>query len=392
MTDKDNRMLMDAILDYEGWVKSREGQRGTRSNLRYTHILTDFVIYVIHKGMVWKEMFSLKTFEAFQVYSGYRGAYRALRALSDYLFTQGRIDRPLQISKPDSPLPDLYERYLLYLLQTLQPSAGYVRQSRRILSLLHGYLQRHNIHLPALKIEHLDAFMASFKVTQNTRKIYRSYLRGFLKYLYHERKVMRRDLAPLLVGPPQFARRKPPRFLRPKQVKKLFDSLALATPTERRTHAMVHLAYSLGLRPVEISKITLDDIFFQRADLTLRERKMGNPLTLPVPVKTIKAIALYVSQGRPRSPFRHLFLTHQVPHRPVSPSTVIGCISKVMKQAGLPSSAYWLRHTYAQNLFLMGRSVFEVKEMMGHQNIESTHGYLHINTELMRKVLFDEEL
>ena len=201
MTDKDNRMLMDAILDYEGWVKSREGQRGTRSNLRYTHILTDFVIYVIHKGMVWKEMFSLKTFEAFQVYSGYRGAYRALRALSDYLFTQGRIDRPLQISKPDSPLPDLYERYLLYLLQTLQPSAGYVRQSRRILSLLHGYLQRHNIHLPALKIEHLDAFMASFKVTQNTRKIYRSYLRGFLKYLYHERKVMRRDLAPCLWAP-----------------------------------------------------------------------------------------------------------------------------------------------------------------------------------------------
>jgi len=40
----------------------------------------------------------------------------------------------------------------------------------------------------------------------------------------------------------------------------------------------------------------------------------------------------------------------------------------------------------------MGRSIYEVKEMMGHQNIQSSKGYLHINTELMRRVLFDEEL
>ena len=71
---------------------------------------------------------------------------------------------------------------------------------------------------------------------------------------------------------------------------------------------------------------------------------------------------------------------------------MVGYISKAMKQAGLPSSAYWLRHTYAQNLLHMGRSIYEVKEMMGHQNIQSTHRYLHINTELMRKVLFDEDL
>ena len=385
-------MLMEAILDYTRWVRSLEEQRGRPSKLRYTHILTDFLFYIIHKGMAWKEMFTLKTLEAFQIYSGYKGAYRALRALSDYLFTQGRIDQPLEVSEPDSPLPELYEHYLLHFLQSREPSTGYIRQSRQILSLLHGYLQRHDIHLSALKIEHLDGFMATFKVTRSTRSIYRSYLRGFLKYLYHERKVIRRDLAPLLVGPPQFARTKLPRFLRPKQVRKLFDSLPLFTPIEKRTHAMVHLAYSLGLRPVEISKITLDDISFQRAELTWQERKMGDPLSLPVPDQTIKAIALYVSQGRPQSPSRHLFLTHQVPHRPISPGTVIGYISKIMKQAGLPSSAYWLRHTYAQNLFLMGRSIYEVKEMMGHQNIQSSKGYLRINTELMRKVLFDEEL
>ena len=115
-------------------------------------------------------------------------------------------------------------------------------------------------------------------------------------------------------------------------------------------------------------------------------------MALPIPEETLRAIALYVSKGRPKSPARHLFLTHHFPYHPVSATTVIGYISKAMKQAGLPSSAYWLRHTYAQNLLHMGRSIYEVKEMMGHQNIQSTHRYLHINIELMRKALFDEEL
>jgi site-specific recombinase XerD len=174
-------------------------------------------------------------------------------------------------------------------------------------------------------------------------------------------------------------------------VRKLFDCLELSTPTQKRTYAMVHLAYSLGLRPVEISRITLDDISFKKGELALK-RKGGNPGTLPVPENTIKAIALYLSNDRPKSLSRELFLTHHFPYHPVSSNTVVGYISKAMKQAGLPSSAYWLRHTYAQNLLHMGRSIYEVKEMMGHQNIQSTHRYLHINTELMRKVLFDEEL
>jgi len=392
VTDKDSRMLMEAILDYMGWVKSVEEHRGGRSHLRYTRILTDFLIYVIHQGTAWEKVFTFETLEAFRAYSGYKGAFSALRALSDYLFNQGRIDQPLQVSKPESTLPDMYEQYLLYLSQSLQPSTGYIRQSRRILSLLHGYLQRHNIKAQALKIDHLDAFMATFKVSQNTRRLYRYHLRGFLKYLYHERKTIKRDLARLLVGPPQFAQRKLPKFLRPKQIQKLFASLKLSTPTQIRTYAMVHLAYSLGIRPVEISRITLDDISFKRGELTLKERKGGNPITLPIPEKTLKAIALYVSKARPTSPSRHLFLTHHFPYRPISSNTVVGYISKAMKQAGLPSSAYWLRHTYAQNLLHLGQSIYEVKEMMGHQNIQSTHRYLHINTEFMRKALFHEEL
>ena len=65
-------------------------------------------------------------------------------------------------------------------------------------------------------------------------------------------------------------------------------------------------------------------------------------------------------------------------------------VSNCMRQAAMASSAYWLRHTYAQNLLEAGASIYEIKEMLGHHSIESTKKYLHIHIKLMRKVLFDE--
>jgi site-specific recombinase XerD len=189
-----------------------------------------------------------------------------------------------------------------------------------------------------------------------------------------------------------FAEPTPPKFLRPEEVKKLFSSLPLSTPADIRTYAIVHLTYTLGLRPIEITRITLDDISFQKGELTLPYRKADNPITLPVPENTLKAIAAYVLKARSESSNRHIFLTRDSPYRPISSSTVTQCLSRIMKRAGLPSSGYWLRHTYAQNLLETGRSIYEIKEMLGHQSIQSSHRYIYIHTELMRKVLFNETL
>ena len=393
MANEDIKMLVQAILDYGQWVKSLEEHGRSRPTIRYSQILIDFLMFVISNDIGWKDMFTWDTLQGFRRYSDYQGASRALKGLSEYLFSQDRIDKALRFPKPHkAPLPDIYEQYLLYQEHSAEVSSNHLRQARGLLLSLHEYLQKHNIELTAVKIGHLDAFMASFKVTHNTSRVYRSHFRNFFRYLYHERRIIKKDLASLLVGPVLYARDKPPKFLRPQEVKKLFAALKLSTPTDIRTYAMVHLVYSLGLRPVEVSRITLDDISFQRAEITLRERKMSNPITLPIPEQTIKAVAVYLSKSRPKSPSRHLFLTVHLPFRPVSSTTVIHSITKAMKQAGINASSYWLRHTYAQNLLQTGQSIYEIKEMLGQQKIQSTHKYLHIHTELMRKVLFNEQL
>lgn len=393
---EDLRMLVEAIEDYHKWTRSTNEQGRSRHAKSYAQALNDFLVFSIKKDLAWKDMFTLETLEQFSGYTSFKGSSRALVSLSNYLFVHEKIDRPLQVPieprKHHRQLPDIYEQYLLYYEQRGQSSKGHLKQLRATLASFQEDLETNNINLPNLNIKHVDTYMAKFKVAHGTLKIYRSNLRGFLRYLYYELGIIEKDLATLLVGPPQYAQTKPPKFLRPRDVKKLFASLNLSTPSEIRTYAMVHLAYSLGLRPVEVSRITLDDIFFEKAEVTLRDRKSNNPITLPIAENTIKAIAAYVLKVRPKNPYRHLFLTFDLPNRPVQATTVIHHISKAMKKAGLPSSSYWLRHTYAQNLLHTGRTIYEIKEMMGHDNIQSTQRYLYINTELMRKVLFDETL
>ena len=289
-------------------------------------------------------------------------------------------------------LPDIYEQYFLYLAHTREISQSHISSVKRVLASLHDYLESHKLNLAALKIEHLDAFMGEFKVAKTTLRIYRYHVRGFLKYLYAEKKIIKKDLASLLVGPPLFAHKKPPKFLRPQEVQKLFSSLKLVTSVDIRTYAMIHLAYTLGIRPKEISRTTLDHISFSDGELTIKERKTKNPTVLPLSKQTLKAMAAYVYKARPETQYRHVFVTHYRPHRPVAPGTVGCAIRRAMIEAGLSSSAYWLRHTYAQNLLQIGRSIYDIKEMLGHKNIQSSQVYLHIDTELMRKVLFNETI
>jgi site-specific recombinase XerD len=189
-----------------------------------------------------------------------------------------------------------------------------------------------------------------------------------------------------------FAKANPPRFLQQKEVQKLFDSLTMDSAKDLRAYAMVHLAYALGLRPKEISLITLDDIAFAKGQVRLRDRKSLNPITLPLPEETIKAIAAYMVGARPKSTERTLFLNLHAPYAPVSPALVSANISRCMHKAGLRASAYWLRHTYAQNLLEAGSSIFEIKQMLGHDRIQTSQRYIHIHTKLMREVLFDETL
>ena len=285
-------------------------------------------------------------------------------------------------------------QYLIYYQKTRQSGTTQIRGIQRVLEAFATYLDTSRIRLPDVKIEHVDGFLAVFNrpYARSTQRLYRSYLRGFLRYLYHERTILNQNLADLIVGAPMFAKAKPPKFLRPHEISRLFNHLPHSTGCELRTYAMLHLAFFLGLRPSEISRITLDDISFAKAQLTLRNRKNNRPLQLPIPESTLKAITAYIVGARPKVERRNLFVLLTAPYNPISRGLVGQYLTRALRSTGIDGTAYWLRHTYAQNLLEAGATLFEIKEMLGHDSIESTGKYLSIHIALMRKVLFDEVL
>jgi len=203
-----------------------------------------------------------------------------------------------------------------------------------------------------------------------TCRVYRSKLRGFLKYLYQERKIIKRDLAVLVTSRRSYSQAKPPKFLRPQEIQRLFAGLKLSTPSHIRTYAMIHLAYCLGLRPFEITRITLDDISFRKRELLVKTRKGNNPMTLP------NQDRLFINQ-------RGQELTRHGIYR----------ICRKYLEKALPKKrlktinpVHSFRHTCAVHMLYRGDSVTDIKNHLGHENIQSSTVYLHLDLKRRRQI------
>ncbi len=386
MGDNTNSKLLDAVCDYIKMLAHNSSLAHSTFN-RHRCVLKYLVCFIRIYEIKWENIFTDKTMNGFVGFCMIYKAQAVMKGLSRFLYYEGRIETPLGQYRP--VLPDIFQKHLDYLT-SLQSS---VWPERILLTGFAQYLEKHNKKLEALKIKDIDFFLANqyghLKIrTQNS---YKSCMRKFLKYLYTE-GIIKKNFAPMLKDRRNFSFAKPPKFIRPANIKNLFSKLKFETVRDYRANAMLYLAYSLGLRPNEIQKITYDDISFTDSTLTLHNRKNCEPVTLPLPEETVKTIAAYVIGARPKCKERTLFLSLRPDNNVLTSNHVAKEITACLRRAGLKASSYWLRHTYAQTLLEKEVSIFEIKEMMGHENIQTTKRYIHIDIKMMRKVLFDETI
>jgi len=380
--------LPQAITAYLRWMSSAQYSQSTIYH--YQRILRHFAAFANASNIAPSDLFTRGLLDAFETACGLKMVRTPVRGLARYLYENNQLEAPMKTLS--ETLPDIYEEYLVHYKNIRNVSPGMIRTCRTVFIGLHRHLSDDD--LSNLAIEQLDNFLKhyNFGYSPTSQRIHRTCLRGFLEYLYCRRNILKRDLASLLIGPPFYAQAKPPRFLRQKEIEHLFSGLCWERPKDLRTNAMVYLAYTLGLRPKEISLISLDDIAFEKEEIILPNRKNTNPLRLPLPEETLKAIVAYMANARTQTNHRALFVNITAPYRPISHGSVSHDISTCLHKAGISESAYCLRHTYAQNLLEAGASIFQVKEMLGHDRIQTTRRYIHVHTQLMRKRLFDETL
>ncbi len=206
-----------------------------------------------------------------------------------------------------------------------------------------------------------------------------SAIKSFYKYLTVRTKQLSENPVVDLEYPK--LRKSLPKYLTLEQSTALLQ--AVSGQNEKRDYAILMLFLNCGIRRSELVGLNITDVYEDRIRVVGKGNKerfvyFGSACR--------KAIDAYLPERNKRvlSDNRALFGSRD--NNRISVTAVHRLVKKALLQAGLDStqfSAHKLRHTAATMMLSGGVDVKTVQEVLGHENLNTTQIYTHIeNTEL----------
>ena len=205
-------------------------------------------------------------------------------------------------------------------------------------------------------------------------------IRSFYNYLTNKTHQLRENPVKDLDSPK--LKKTLPKYLTLDQSLDLLN--AVDGKNQERDYAILTLFLNCGLRISELVGLDLQDIQGE----TLRVLGKGNKVRiLYLNDACLDALKRYLAVRRPISgrDANALFLSAQ--NERVSRSTVHAMVKKRLAEAGLNASEYSshkLRHTAATLMLQNGVDVRAVQEVLGHDHLNTTEIYTHIDNEALR--------
>ena len=231
--------------------------------------------------------------------------------------------------------------------------------------------------------------------TSRARKL--SAIKSFFKYLTVRTKLLEENPVADLEYPK--LRKSLPKYLTMEQSAALLKSVS--GPNEKRDYAILMLFLNCGIRRSELVGLNLTDVYEDRIRVVGKGNKerfvyFGTPCR--------KAIDAYLVERNQKVLTDNRALFGSRNGNRISVEAVHRLVKKALLQAGIDStqfSAHKLRHTAATMMLSGGVDVKTVQEVLGHENLNTTQIYTHIeNTELkiaaeanpLSKLDFSEEV
>lgn len=213
--------------------------------------------------------------------------------------------------------------------------------------------------------------------TSRARKL--SSIKSFFKYLTVRTKQLSENPVAELEYPK--LRKSLPKYLKMDQAAALLQ--AVDGPNQKRDYAILMLFLNCGIRRSELVALNLTDVYEDRIRVVGKGNKervvyFGSACR--------KALDIYLDERNKiiLSDNRALFGSRD--KNRISVTAVHRLVKKHLLAAGLDAdqfSAHKLRHTAATMMLSGGVDVKTVQEVLGHENLNTTQIYTHIeNTEL----------
>ena len=215
-------------------------------------------------------------------------------------------------------------------------------------------------------------------------------LRQFLRFAYRF-KYLRADISSLSPTVRSWRMGKIPRSIPPECVDAVISSIGHDTPADIRDSSIICLLNTYGVRGVQVRRLRLEDIDWANSRIHFSAVKGGRPVEQHLTAKAGNSLVDYITNGRPPSSRREVFLKLKKPFAPISRSCELShIISKRIKQAGveLPDGVSYgshsFRHAFASRLY--GQVPFkDVVDMLGHRDPSTTLIYGKIDIATLKK-------
>lgn len=190
-------------------------------------------------------------------------------------------------------------------------------------------------------------------------------LRSFLRFLH----VTGRTATSLVAAVPAlktWPRTALPLVLSADDSRRLVAGCDSTTSRGRQDVAIVLVLLRVGLRASEVARLALDDIDWRGGVMTIKG-KGGRRDQLLLPAEVGEAIAAYLSEGRPTSPHRSVFLTSTAPIRSLSADAVTSLVYRAWARADVRRvGPHALRRTLATETLRAGAPMAEVAQLLRH--------------------------
>lgn len=248
--------------------------------------------------------------------------------------------------------------------------------SRITLTDIYSYLT----YLSRDRVQHQNSENSNKGLNAASRARKLATIRSFFNYICNKRHLLEDNPCKDVDTPKQM--KSLPRYLTLNESLSLLD--AVDGPHRERDYCILTLFLNCGLRISELIGLDVTDIH----DDALRVLGKGNKVRVVYLNQACKdALARYMAVRRPITgrDKNALFLSAQ--NQRISRSTVHALVKKHLSAAGLDSekySSHKLRHTAATLMLQNGVDVKAVQEVLGHEHLNTTEIYTHIDNEALR--------
>lgn len=270
--------------------------------------------------------------------------------------------------------------FLEYLKYERRVSVNTIDSYGENLLLLKNYT---NKDLISLKKEDIKDFLDNVEATARTKAHYLTVFNSFYKYLLFMDKIKSNPCdgikAPKL-------EKKLPTYLTNEEIAKLFN-IRLTKPVDYRNKAILEVMYATGARISEVINLELNQIDFEECIIRVVGKGKKERI-IPLDDVAIEALDNYINNYRPflikNETCNYVFLNKN--GEKISRQMIFKILKNLANKAGITKeiSPHTLRHSFASNLLNNGADLRVIQELLGHENLETTEIYSHLQNKKIK--------